>query len=161
MIIESSDISSSPVLASKFRCNLAKEIYRCGKGIVLTRFLVKLIAFAVLNIPVELFKGVVYSTIGQIGDAAMGYITGIGFIKYIYKIPQLRKLKATVRIVYNIGCFPITIYSKRIGKTFDLFGVSKLEKLWFGQPVYIFNDNRLWVEKNFTISELLKRVSED
>ena len=24
-------------------------------------------------------------------------------------------------------------------------------KLWFGKPVYILDDNRLWIEKNFTL----------
>jgi len=43
----------------------------------------------------------------------------------------------------------MTLYSKGIGGAFDLLQLSKLEKLWFGEPVYIFDDNRLWVEKNF------------
>ena len=41
LIIAASDMSSSPVLARKFRGKTAKEIYRCGKGILLTGFVAK------------------------------------------------------------------------------------------------------------------------
>ena len=156
LIIASADISSSPVLGRKFRGKAAKEIYRCGKGIVLTGSVAKPIAFAVSNIPVELSKGIVYSAVGQIGEAAVGYISGVGFVRFIYKIAKPEKLKASARVVYNVACLPMTVYSKGIGGAFDLMGISKLEKLWFGEPVYIFDDNRLWVEKNFTLTDLLE-----
>lgn len=52
----------------------------------------------------------------------------------------------------------MTLYSKGIGRAFDLLRMSKLEKLWFGEPVYIFADNRLWVEKNFTLTNRFKIV---
>ena len=55
----------------------------------------------------------------------------------------------------------MTLYSKGIGGAFDLMGISKLEKLWFGEPVYIFDDNRLWVEKNFTLTDLLETASDE
>jgi len=32
---------------------------------------------------------------------------------------------------------------KEVGGVFDLLPLSKLEKLWFDQPVSIFDDNRL------------------
>lgn len=50
----------------------------------------------------------------------------------------------------------MTLYSKGIGGAFDLLQISKLEKLWFATPVYIFDDNRLWVEKNFTLSNVFE-----
>ena len=161
LIIASGDISSSPVLASKFRGKVAKEIYRCGKGVVLSGSVIKPIGFAVSNIPVELSTGVVYSAVGQIGEAAVGYVSGIGCVRYLYKIAQPDKLKASARLVYNVACLPMTLYSKGIGGAFDLFGISKLEKLWFGEPVYIFDDNRLWVEKNFTLTDLFKTATDE
>jgi hypothetical protein len=52
------------------------------------------------------------------------------------------------------------LYSKRIGGTFDLLKLSKLEEMWFGAPVYIFDDNRLWIEANFTIGDIFDQISE-
>ena len=60
LIIASGDISSSPVLGRKFRGKIAKEIYRCGKDVALTRSVGKPIGFALSTIPRELSKGVVY-----------------------------------------------------------------------------------------------------
>ena len=161
LIIAYGDISSSPVLGRKFRGKVAKEIYRCGKGMIATRSIVKPIAFALSTIPGELSTGFVYSTVGQIGEAAIGYVSGIGFVRYIYKIAQPKKLKASARLAYNVACLPMTLYSKGIGGAFDIFGVSQLEEQWFGTPVYIFDDNRLWIEKNFTLSELLKTATDE
>ena len=160
LIIASGDISSSPVLARRFRGKIAKEIYRCGKGIVLTGSVVKPVGLAVAQIPAELTKGVVYTAVGQIGEGIIGYISGIGFVRYLYKIVQPAKLKATARLTYNIACLPITLYCKGMGSAFDLLKISKLEKMWFGQPVYIFDDNRLWVESNFTLGDIFEQIEE-
>lgn len=45
--------------------------------------------------------------------------------------------------------------------TEDLLSIFKVEELWFGEPVYIFDNNRLWVEKNFTLSDLLKTTADE
>ena len=161
LIIAFGDISSSAVVGRKFRDKVAKEIYRCDKGVILTGSVAKPIGFAVSTIPAELSKGIVYSAVGQVGEAAIGYISGIGFVRYLYKIAQPEKLKASARLAYNVACLPMTLYSKGIGGAFDLIGISKLEKLWFGEPVYIFDDNRLWVEKNFTVTDLLKTATDE
>ena len=79
----------------------------------------------------------------------------------MYKVRQPSKLKAIARLAYNVACLPMTLYSKGIGGAFDIIGISKLEKLWFGAPVYIFDDNRLWVEKNFTLTDLLKTATDE
>ena len=55
----------------------------------------------------------------------------------------------------------ITLYSKGISGAFDLLQLSKLEKLWFGEPVYIFDDNRLWIEKNFTLNDIFETMEEN
>ena len=161
LTIASGDISSSPVLGRRFRSEVAKEIYRCGKGMVLTGSIVKPIGITVSTIPSEFSKGIVYTAVGQVGEAAIGYISGIGFVRYLYKIAQPEKLKASARFIYNVGCLPMTLYSKGIGGAFDLIGISKLEKLWFGEPVNIFDDNRLWVEQSFTLTDLLKTVADE
>ena len=161
LIMASGDISSSPVLGRRFRGKVAKEVYRCGKGIFLTRSVVKPMAFAAAKIPAELSKGFVYTAVGQVGDAAIGYISGVGFVRFLYQIAKPEKLKASARLVYNVACLPMTIYSKGIGGVFDLLGLSKLEEFWFGEPVYIFDDNRLWVEQNFTLSGLLETAADE
>ena len=160
LILAAGDISSSPVLLKRFRGKTAKEVYRCGKGIVLTGSVAKPLGFAVAQIPGELTKGVVYTAVGQIGEGVIGYVSGIGVVRYLYKIVQPSKLKATVRLAYNFACLPITLYSKGIGGAFDLLKISKLEEMWFGQPVYIFDDNRLWVEANFTLGDIFEKIDD-
>ena len=161
LIIAAGDINSSPVLARRFRGKTAKEIYRCGKGIALTGSISKPVAFAISTIPAEFSKGVVYTAVGQVGETFIGYVSGVGSVRYLYKVIHPSKLKATARLFYNIGCLPMTLYSKGIGGAFDLLQISKLEKLWFGAPVYIFDDNRLWVEKNFTLSDVFKTIEDN
>lgn len=161
LIIAAGDISSSPVLARRFRGKTAKEIYRCSKGIIITGSLAKPVGFAIANVPVELTKGFIYTAVGQIGETAIGYVSGIGFVRYLYKVVQPTKLKATARLVYNVACLPMTLYSKGVGGALDLLQISKLEKLWFGEPVYIFDDNRLWIEKNFTLNDVFEAVEDN
>ena len=156
LIIAAGDINSSPVLAKRFRGKIAKEVYRCGKSIILTGSIVKPVAFAAAQIPKELTKGIVYTAVGQIGEGVIGYISGVGFVRYLYKVVQPSKLKATARLIYNVACLPLTMYCKGIGSTFDLLKISELEKRWFGDPVYLFNDNRVWVETNFTLGEMFE-----
>jgi hypothetical protein len=156
LILAAGDISSSPILLRRYRGKTAKEIYRCGKGIVFTGSFAKPITYAVARIPAELSRGVIYTAVGDIGEAAIGYVSAIGLIRYFYKAVHPIKLKASVRVIYNIVCLPITLYSKGIGGAFDILGVSKLEEYWFGSPVYIFDDNRLWVEQNFTLDNIFE-----
>jgi hypothetical protein len=33
--------------------------------------------------------------------------------------------------------------------------------MWFGEPVYIFDDNRLWVEKNFRLLNVFEGLEDD
>ena len=70
-------------------------------------------------------------------------ISGVGFVRYLYKVVQPDKFKATCRLAYNVGCLPLTLYSK---------------EMWFGQPVYIFDDNRLWIESNFTLGDVFEQI---
>ncbi len=158
LILATGDISSSPALARRFRGKAAKESYRCAKGIILTGSITKPLGFAVLQVPGELTKGVVYTAIGQVGESALGYISGVGFVRYLYKVVQPDKFKATCRLAYNIGCLPLTLYSKGIGGAFDLLQISRLEIMWFGEPVYIFDDNRLWIERNFTLGDVFEQI---
>ena len=161
LVIPSAETSSSPILAPKLRGKLAKEVYRCGKGMLVSGSLIKPIGYAVSSIPAELATGYVYSAVGHVGEAALGYLSGVGFVRYVYRISKPEKLKAVTRLIYNLASLPMTIYSKGATGVFDLIGVSKLEELWFGQPVYIFDDNCLWMEKNYTVGELLKTVGDE
>ncbi len=155
------DIASTPKFARRFRGKLAKETYRCGKGIFFTRSVVKPVAYAVSTVPAELSKGFVYSAVSDVGQQLLGYVSGIGFVRFLYTSIHPGKLKATCRVIYNVAALPITMYSKGIGETFDGIGLSKLEEMWFGSPVYIFDDNRLWAEKNFTLKDAFKAMDEE
>ena len=123
--------------------------------------LIKLITFVASTIPTQLSKGVVYLAIRQVGDGDIGYISIVEFIRYFYKIAQPEKLKASVRVIYNVACLKIIVSLKGIGGAFDLIGISKLEKLWFGEPFYIFDDNPLWAERNFIWEDLLKTATNE
>ena len=59
-------MSSSPVLARKFRGKTAKEIYRCSKGILLTGSVAKSIEYSIATIPTELSKRFVCMFIRQL-----------------------------------------------------------------------------------------------
>lgn len=62
--IAADDISSSPILARRFKGKTAKEVYRCSKNIILSRSVVKLVGFAIATIPAEMTKGVIYIAAG-------------------------------------------------------------------------------------------------
>jgi len=156
-----SEDMTTPILMSKFRGKPAKEFYRCCKGMAITGTLYKPIMFALGNVPLELTKGIVYSSIGDVGETFIGYISGVGAVRYVYKIAQPGKLKSVARLCYNCLCLPMTIYSKGVGEALNLVGISKLEECWFGSPVYIFDDNRLWMERNYTMEELVKVIDND
>jgi len=144
-----------PILFKNLRGPIAKEVYRYTKGVIITGSIAKPFGYAVLQIPTELSKGYVHSTISDIGENIIGYISGVGFVRYIYKIAQPGKLKQMARLIYNVGCLPITLYAKGICAAFDLLQLSKLEKLWFGEVVYPLSDNRSWIERNFTMTDVM------
>lgn len=159
--IAAGDIESTAVFGRKFRGKIAKEVYRCGKGILFTRSVVKPVGYAVSTIPRELTKGFVYSTLGHVGQDIIGYVSGVGFVRYLYKTLHPGKIKGTARLVYNVGCLPVTLFSKGVGATFNGLGLSKVERWWFGEPVYLIDDNRLWIEKNFTLKQAFEVVEEN
>ena len=161
VMCESLDESSnSPVVMPKFRGKIAREIYRCTKGVVMTGSLIKPVSYALAQIPLELSSGFVYSAVGQVGNYCVGYVSGLGVLHSCYKLAKPKKIKATARLCYNVAGLPMTIYAKGVGGAFDGVGLSKLETLWFGTPVYVFDDNRLWIEKNFTMDKLFETASE-
>ena len=43
----------------------------------------------------------VYTAIGQVGESVLGYFSGVGFVKYLYKVVQPARFKATFRLAYN------------------------------------------------------------
>ena len=100
LIIAAGDISSSPVLARKFRGKTAKEIYRCGKGMLLTGSFAKPIGYAVTTIPTELGKGFVDTAVGQVGEAAISYLSGVDLVRFLYKVVQPKK-----NLKQLLGCF--------------------------------------------------------
>lgn len=59
-----------------------------------------------------------------------------------------------------MACLPVPIYAKGVGNSLDFFQLSKLETMWFGVPVYIFDDNRLWIEANFPLGDAFTTMDE-
>jgi hypothetical protein len=155
--IFSESLEESKMFA-KFRGKTAKETYRFVKGVIITRSITGPAMYAVSVIPTELSKGFIYSAIGSVGESFLGYISGVGFVRWLYKASDVSYIKNTARVLYNFGCLPMTIYSKGITAVFDVTYLSKLEEKWFGCPIYLFDDNRLWVEGNFTLEDALTHV---
>ena len=91
-------------------------------------------------------KEFIYGCAGDVGESIIVYIWGIGTVRFMSKLTKSEKLRATFRLVYNVVGLPLTIYSKGIGEAFNVIGISKLEEISFGEPVYIFDTNRLWIE---------------
>jgi hypothetical protein len=149
-IIAAGDITARPKIFKHFRGKVAKECYRCCKGICITRQLIGPVGFAVARIPNEYAKGYIYSGIGSVGEAAFGYIGGMAFVRYIYKATDVAYVKEVFRMAYNVGGLFMTLPSKGWDLAFDSIGLSRLERYWFGEPVYIFNDSRIWLEGNFS-----------
>jgi hypothetical protein len=157
-IIAATDITARPKLFSRMRGKPAKELYRFAKGVALTQTITGPAIYAAASIPKEMSQGFIYSSIGCISETFIGYISGVGFIRFIYKATDVIFVKNTARVLYNFACLPVTCYCKGVSSVFDLLQLSKIEEAWFGSPVYIFNDNRLWIESNFTLEEAFKSV---
>lgn len=149
------DITARNKPFARFRGKTAKEIYRCAKGIICTKNLIGPVARAGGQLAIEVSKGVVA---GSAIEAGIGYLSGFGFIRWVYKATDVGYIKTIARIGYNIGVLPFTIYSKGISSVTDFLQIGILEEKWFGERVYIFDDNRLWIEKNFTITDAFKAI---
>lgn len=155
-IVAATDKTEPDKAFAPYRGKCAKEVYRCVKGIFITRKILKPILFAGAQIVTEVPKGAVTAAALKAGECAIGYICGVGFIRSIYVCSHAGKVKNATRLVYNIACLPVTIYTKGANAVFDGIGIGYLEEKWFGERVYIFNDDRVWIERNFTASEILK-----
>ena len=160
-LIAATDISSSPKLFKRFRGRTAKEIYRCAKGVICTGSLSGPLIFAGGQLGKELTTGFVISCAGSTAEGLIGYMSGFGFVRWIYKASDVQKIKAFARFGYNVLGLPITIYSKGVSTVTDFLQIGYLEEKWFGTRVYLFDDNRLWVEKNFTLSDVFNKVEKN
>lgn len=155
-LIAATDITGRNKPFARFRGKTAKEIYRCGKGIICTRSVIGPMIHAGGELAIEVSKGFVAGAAGSAIEAGIGYISGFGFIRWIYKATDVGYIKTIARIGYNVVGLPFTIYSKGIGTVTDFLQIGILEEKWFGERVYIFDDNRLWIEKNFSIADAFK-----
>ena len=154
------DLVTTSALSKCLRGKVSKEIYRCTKAIVLTGSVKKPVAYTLSRIPTQMHHGFFYSITEDIGEHVIGYLSGVSFIKYLYiSVERPINLKATFRVTYNIICLPVTVYSKGISAAFYLLQISQLEKFWFGEPVHIFDGNRLWIESNFTMSDIFSHMA--
>ena len=90
----------------------------------------------------------------------IGYTSFLGLARWVYKATNSN----FARIVYNFAGLPFTLYSQGVSGVCDLCQISKLETMWFGSPGYIFDDNRLWIEKNieknFTLEDAFKHLDD-
>lgn len=84
-ILAASNITAQPVLTKKFRGKIAKDTYRCGKGILLIGSIPKPIALAIGNFTGEMTKGCSLFILSwvKLGEYAIGYLSGVGFVRYL------------------------------------------------------------------------------
>ena len=152
-LTEPHELTVNPILSSSLRRKMAREFYRCMKGIILTGSIQKPITFALSQIPKEISTGYLSGISNQqIGENLLGYVSSIGFLRFVYKVSYPSKLKSIFRVMYNIICLPLTSVSFGMNHVFDALHASSIKTLVFGEPIYVFNDKRLWIERNFTLS---------
>lgn len=149
------DISASHVLFKPLRGKYAKETYRFCKGVVLTREVVKPALFCGKQFVAEASSGYIQSMASAGLNYCTGYLCGVGLVRTIYKASNPGFIKNVTRTTYNVLCLPATLYYKGTSSVTDLIGLNRLEKVWFGEEIYIFSDNRVWIEKNFTLDNAL------
>jgi len=147
----SSRVNSQHKVFARYRGKTAKKIYRCGKEILLTGGLTVPLAFAVKKIGFELSSGFVKSAASSAAEGLIGYVSGVGFVRWIYKTASVGIAKAYARVGYNILGLPITIYCRGANAALYIVQIDYIEEKWFGEKVYIFDDNRIWIGKNFTL----------
>lgn len=112
----------------------------------------------------ELKSGIVQKGTDSTIESLLGYFSGLGFLIWVYKVIDIDSIKTFGRIDYNILGLPLTIYCKGVGNITDFCQIGKIEEMWFRKKVYIFDDNHLWIEKNFSISKgfnFIKTVNGD
>ena len=80
-IIAATDRTAHSKLFARFRGKTAKEIYRFGKGIISTGSINGLLSHAIVSIGSEMSKGVEMLAIGSTAKGALGYISGVGFVR--------------------------------------------------------------------------------
>jgi len=61
---------------------------------------------------------------------------------------KLRKIKTLAQLIYNVVVLLGILSSKTISEIFDGLGSFKLEIFWFSDPVYLFDDFHLRLEKS-------------
>ena len=66
-----------------FKRKLAKELYRWCEAVVITCKIVKLVDYTPTQIPTELSKAFSYLVGSSIGDKVIGYLSGLGFIRWV------------------------------------------------------------------------------
>lgn len=157
-VLAATDITSQPKIFAKFRGKTAKEIYRFSKGVIATRKVVGPATYALMSIPKEMSKGFINSAVGDVGETFIGYISGVTFLRYFYKFTNIVYITRSARIAYNFISLPMTCYGIGTSYMSDLFQLSRIEEAWFGSPVYLFDDNRLWIESNFTLEDAFKDI---
>jgi hypothetical protein len=45
----------------------------------------------------------------------------------------------------------MTLQTYGLGIAFDRLWLSKLEEIWFGNPVYVIDNNNIWLKNDSTI----------
>lgn len=142
-----------PILFRRFRGPIAKEIYRFGKALVLCHNGIGAGIYCVAQIPRELTRGYIQSCVGEFSLVLVGYCTGLTSLTCFYKLLSDSKVKTVARGMLNTYGLVATLPAWGVGKTCDVIALSKLEKIWFGTPIYLFDDNRIWLEQNCTLGE--------
>lgn len=102
------DRSSLAILRGK----TAKEIYRFSKEVIMTKNLIGPTMYAASVIPKELSSGFIYSSVANAGECMLGYISRLGFVRFVYRNTNVSLIRNTGRIISNVCGLPITCYSR-------------------------------------------------
>ena len=116
------DDLDKPKLFALYRGKAAKEVYRCGKGIFMTKNLIGPISYATSQVPKVMFKGYFVSSVKDVGLQSLTYLFGIGWLKGSYELVSNNVLKNGFRVVLNVYSLPMMGSAAVIGHVFDLLG---------------------------------------
>jgi hypothetical protein len=163
-IIAATDICAQSNVPNRFRGKTAKEIYRCAKGVALSGQVVGPVVYTLRTVPNQLTGGLVKAAVRKTSTIVISYVSGMSLAGTLYQLVNNGLIKTTARLIYNYGGLFMTLpaYGFTVGMRFpfSVLSLSALEKYWFGEEVYIFDDNRIWLEKNFTIEDTFRIMQE-
>jgi hypothetical protein len=85
---------------------------------------------------------------------AIEYFSGFTLIRQVYYFTRNDRIRGIARTTLNCYSVFMTLPAWGFESAMDFLQVGRLEELVFGERVYIFNDNRILIESNFTAAAI-------